>query len=95
MVVCEPTGGPSVAVLCVDMQNDFVLPGGKLFVQEAPACVPHCQRLIDGAREKGAPVFWIIREHDSSGATTRLSLATMAERKAPAVEPNRQSSCSM
>ena len=56
-----------VAVLCVDMQNDFVLPTGKLFVNEAPDCIPHCQRLIEVLRERGAAVFWVIREHDPSG----------------------------
>lgn len=60
-----------MAIICVDMQNEFVLPSGKLFVKEAPSCVPHCQKLIEFAKSKGAPVFWVIREHDKSGGTTQ------------------------
>ncbi|NJM24640.1 MAG: isochorismatase family protein [Bacteroidia bacterium] len=68
-------GAATVAVLCIDMQNDFVLPTGKLFVKEAPSCIQYCQTLIECARQKGAPVFWVIREHDPSGATFTSSLA--------------------
>lgn len=77
-------GGPTVAVLCVDMQNDFVLPTGKLFVKEAPSCIPHCQKLIESARARGAAVFWVIREHDPSGAAPTLQLISLTQSIAPA-----------
>jgi nicotinamidase-related amidase len=69
------TGSMSAAILCIDMQNDFCLPTGKLFVAEASTCIPHCANLISFARQRQVPVFWIIREHDASGISLWISYA--------------------
>lgn len=55
------------ALLCIDMQNDFVLPDAPLRVQCAMECLPHCKHAIAEARRAGIPVVWVIREHDSQG----------------------------
>ncbi|MGQ0572220.1 MAG: cysteine hydrolase family protein [Armatimonadota bacterium] len=63
---------PSVAVIpsttalvVVDMQNDFVTPGGALVVQDAAGTVPTIQELLRRAHAAGVRVFFT---QDSHGA---------------------------
>lgn len=51
------------AVIVVDMQNDFVKPGGKLKVPTAEATVEPIKRLLDKARAAGARVFYTQDTH--------------------------------
>ena len=37
----------------VDAQQDFMLPGGKLYVPGAEKIIPHIKRLVDAARKAG------------------------------------------
>lgn len=46
------------------------MPESPLCVKGGLACLPHVVAAVEGARAKGLPVFWIIREHDPSGAST-------------------------
>lgn len=55
------------ALVCIDMQNDFVLPDAPLLVKGAMECLPHCKCAVDAARRASIPVVWVIREHDSKG----------------------------
>lgn len=55
------------ALLCIDMQNDFVLPDAVLCVKGGIACVPHVMKAVETARVYGVPVIWVIREHHASG----------------------------
>ncbi|MEM1873911.1 MAG: isochorismatase family protein, partial [Acidilobaceae archaeon] len=41
------------AVIVVDMQNDFVKPGGRLRVPTAEATIPSISRLLASARSRG------------------------------------------
>ena len=61
-----------VAVLVIDMQNDFVLPGAVLNVAGAQATIPAIQELIKFGRSKGWQIIHIIREHDASGCYADL-----------------------
>jgi nicotinamidase-related amidase len=51
------------ALLVVDMQNDFVSPGGALVVPDAAATVPVIRDLLEGARGAGARVFFTQDSH--------------------------------
>lgn len=51
------------AVIVVDMQNDFVMPGGKLVVPAAEATVPNIQRLLAAARRSGVRVAYTQDTH--------------------------------
>ncbi len=51
------------AVIVVDMQNDFVKPGGKLRVPTAEATVEPIKRLLNKARAAGARVFYTQDTH--------------------------------
>jgi nicotinamidase-related amidase len=55
------------ALLIIDMQNDFVLPGAPLCVSSAKATIPAIAQLLDYARRNGWAVVHIIRQHDASG----------------------------
>lgn len=55
------------ALLCIDMQNDFVLPGAVLCVKEGINCVPFVINAVEVAHSSGIPVVWVIREHHRSG----------------------------
>jgi nicotinamidase-related amidase len=51
------------AVIVVDMQNDFVTPGGKLVVPAAEATVPAIQQLLTAARGAGVRVGYTQDTH--------------------------------
>jgi ureidoacrylate peracid hydrolase len=47
------------ALLVIDMQNDFLKPGGVLYYNDAPMeAVPNIKRLIDGCRGRSIPVIY-------------------------------------
>jgi nicotinamidase-related amidase len=46
------------AVIVVDMQNDFIKPGGSLVVPAAAETVPRIQELLRSARESGARIVY-------------------------------------
>jgi len=63
------------ALLIIDMQNDFVLPGAPACVAGAYATIPCIRRLLDFFRADRFPVFHVIREYRADGSdieTTRL-----------------------
>lgn len=51
------------AVIVVDMQNDFVKPGGKLVVPAAAATVEPIKQLLARARARGVRVFYTQDTH--------------------------------
>jgi nicotinamidase-related amidase len=46
------------ALIVVDMQNDFVKPGGSLVVPAASETVPHIQHVLEAARSAGARIAY-------------------------------------
>lgn len=56
-----------VAILVIDMQNDFVDPKGKLCVAGAKATIPAINKFIAYGRSKNWKVVWVTRDHRSSG----------------------------
>ncbi len=54
----------TTALIVVDMQNDFVKPGGALVVPEATETIPAVQRLLARARRGRAAVFYTQDTHD-------------------------------
>ncbi len=51
------------AVIVVDMQNDFVKPGGKLVVPSAKDTIPSIRKLLDKAREKNVLIIYTKDTH--------------------------------
>ncbi|MGK2940157.1 MAG: cysteine hydrolase family protein [Immundisolibacter sp.] len=60
------------ALLIIDMQNDFVLPGGPAAVAGAPATVPNIRRVLEKFRVGGWPVFHLIRHYRPDGSDVEL-----------------------
>jgi nicotinamidase-related amidase len=61
------------ALVVVDMQNDFCLPGAPFEVRGALAVVPHIQTLLAGFRRGGLPVVFVIREHRPDGSDVEIT----------------------
>lgn len=65
------TGKP--ALLVIDMQNDFVLPGAPLRVAGALETVPAIQRILAWFRENGLPVLHVVRAYRPDGADVEIT----------------------
>ena len=63
----EKTEKHDVAILVIDMQNDFVQPGAILCVAGAQPTIPAIQELISYGRSKDWKVIHVIRRHFPSG----------------------------
>lgn len=62
--LAELVSGPDrLALLVVDMQNDFVLPEGAVPAEGAPAIVPVIAGLAERARARRAPVVYTREMH--------------------------------
>jgi nicotinamidase-related amidase len=51
------------AVLVIDVVRDFTDPAGKVSHSEAAGIVPHIDRLVRVARERGVLIIWVIDSH--------------------------------
>ncbi|KAL3511770.1 hypothetical protein ACH5RR_024487 [Cinchona calisaya] len=60
------------ALLVIDMQNDFILPGGPMHVKGGQAIVPNVIKAVEVARGRGIPIIWVVREHDPLGRDVEL-----------------------
>ncbi len=56
------------ALIIIDMQNDFVLPGAPACVAGAYATVPCVRQLLDFFRAQSWPVFHVVREYRADGS---------------------------
>jgi nicotinamidase-related amidase len=61
------------ALIIIDMQNDFVLPGAPFCVAGAYNTIPSIKRLLDFFRGQGWPVFHVIREYRADGSDIELT----------------------
>jgi len=89
----------SHALLIIDMQHDFAVPGGACEVPGAHATIPVIRRVLGRFRDLGLPVFHIVREYRADGSDveiTRLHAlkeknmvvpGTQGVRIAPGLEP--------
>jgi nicotinamidase-related amidase len=62
----------SIALIIIDMQNDFVLPGAPACVAGAKATLPALRRLLDRARNSGWRVIHVRRSHRADGSDVEL-----------------------
>jgi nicotinamidase-related amidase len=60
------------ALLIIDMQNDFVLDGKPLKVAGARAVIPKIHDVLALFRERGLPVFHILRVHRPDGSDVEI-----------------------
>ncbi|PKA59059.1 hypothetical protein AXF42_Ash001152 [Apostasia shenzhenica] len=75
------------AMLVIDMQNDFILPEGPMYVAGGKAIVPAVIHAVSVARDRGIPVIWVVREHDPFGRDVEVFRRNLyANGKGPTVE---------
>jgi nicotinamidase-related amidase len=69
-------GAPErTALLVIDMQNDFVLPGAPLATPRAMEIVPVIASFAEAARKKGLPVIFTQEMHRPDGSDFGIELA--------------------
>ena len=61
----------------VDVQRDFVLPGGNLYMQDAEKLLPNIRRLADAARQ-GKLIKLAVFDHIFHGRPQRRPVVTLA-----------------
>lgn len=61
------------ALLIIDMQKDFVLPGAPVCIRGAQATVPAIRRLLERFRARNRPVFHVIRAYRADGSDIEWS----------------------
>lgn len=89
----EFTGGylspdwSGVALLTIDVQKDFTLPGAPAEIPGTAALVPEIQRLACGFRSLGRPVIHIVRLYLPDGSNVDLCRRRDAEEGSAVVVP--------
>lgn len=72
----------SPALLIIDMQHDFAVPGGACEVPGAHATIPSIRRVLGRFRDLGLPIFHVVREYRSDGSDVEITrLDALKERK--------------
>ena len=75
------------ALLTIDVQRDFSLPGAPAEVAGTLDAVPNMRRLVRAFRERGRPVFHIVRLYLPDGSNTDLCRRSLLEDGASIVLP--------
>ncbi|CAN4086816.1 unnamed protein product [Withania somnifera] len=47
------------ALVVIDMQKDFIVPGGPMLVKGGEAIVPNVIKTVEVARNRGIPIIWV------------------------------------
>jgi nicotinamidase-related amidase len=58
----------SAALLTVDTQRDFTLPGAPAEIEGTAEAVPQMQRLVEAFRSEGAPIVHVVRLYRRDGS---------------------------
>ena len=74
------------ALLIIDMQHDFAVPGGACEVPGAHATIGAIRKVLTRFRDLGWPVFHVVREYRADGSDVEISRQEALARK-PMVVP--------
>ena len=75
------------ALLVIDMQNDFVMPGSPIRVAGAKATVPVIKKVLTSFRNVGLPVFHAVREYRPDGSDIEITRLDSFLERAKVVVP--------
>jgi len=62
-----------MALIVIDMQKDFVLPGAPSCIAGAIATVPNISKLLKWFRQGHRPVFHVVREYRADGSDIEIT----------------------
>lgn len=69
------------ALLIIDMQHDFAVPGGACEVPGAHATIPVIRRVLGRFRDLGLPVFHVVREYRADGSDVEITRLDALQKK--------------
>ncbi|PSP47799.1 cysteine hydrolase [Halobacteriales archaeon QH_1_68_42] len=75
------------ALLTIDVQNDFTLPGGPAEIDGTAAAVPRMRRLVEAFRVREAPVVHVVRLYREDGSNVDRCRRRAVETGADIVRP--------
>ena len=61
------------ALIIIDMQNDFALPGAPMSVAGAMAIVPNLKKILNHFRGLSLPIFHVVREYRVDGSDIEIT----------------------
>ncbi|HHY41095.1 MAG TPA: cysteine hydrolase [Syntrophaceticus sp.] len=61
------------ALLIIDMQNDFCLPGAPFEIKDAMSVVPQIKKALDASRNCGLPIIYVIRHYRPDGSDVEIT----------------------
>lgn len=77
----------NAALLTIDVQRDFTLPGAPAEVPGTSDAVPRMSQVVEAFREKDAPVVHVVRLYRSDGSNADACRRSEIESGAAVVEP--------
>lgn len=75
------------ALLTIDVQNDFTLPGGPAEIDGTAEAVPRMRRLVEAFRAQEAPVVHVVRLYRADGSNVDRCRRRAVETGAEIVRP--------
>jgi nicotinamidase-related amidase len=77
----------SAALLTIDTQNDFTLPGAPAEIEGTAAAVPRIRRVVQAFRSTGSPIVHVVRLYQEDGANVDRCRKGQIESGAEIVRP--------
>lgn len=75
------------AVIIIDFQNDFILPGAPSEIAGSYAVLPKIRQLVQTARQNGVPIVHVVRCYLPDGSNVDLCRREMIQQGAAIVRP--------
>lgn len=76
------------AVITIDTQNDFSLPGAVAEIQGTYEVLPKMKQILEACRSQQMPVIHVIRIYEPDGSNVDLCRRELLERGSVIVHPN-------
>lgn len=76
------------AVITIDMQNDFSLPGSIAEIKGTPEAIPRMQRILEACRNEQIPIFHVIRLYKEDGSNVDNCRRSLIESGISIVRPD-------
>ncbi len=75
------------AIITIDTQNDFSLPGAVAEIAGTVNVLPHMKRVLDACRSRNIPIMHVIRLYKKDGSNVDICRRELIETGVPIVTP--------